>query len=61
MTARKAAEIAEACREYLAAHGRRAPSAARGTIREDAALFHLSYVIAAPEREEVSAASGTVG
>jgi hypothetical protein len=51
MTARKAAEIAEACREYLAAHERRAANLERSTLNEDYSLAQLVYVIAAPERE----------
>jgi hypothetical protein len=59
MTARKAAEIAEACRAYLAAHERRAANAERSTLSEDLALAQIVYAIAAPEREDLLAASGT--
>jgi hypothetical protein len=59
MTARKAAEIAEACREYLAAHERRAANLERSTLNEDYSLAQLVYVIAAPEREAALATSGT--
>jgi hypothetical protein len=57
MTARRAAEIAEACRAYLAAHERRAANAAHGTLSEEYAAAQLVYLIAAPEREDAHPAS----
>lgn len=52
-------EIAQECRRFLEAHGKRAETAVGATANETTAIHGLRYALAAREREALSAAMGT--
>lgn len=51
MTARQAAEIAEGCRAYLAAHEKRPPGDQLGTLAEHLAANILWRILDRPRRK----------